>query len=220
MSGGASLLAAGAVCALIDASAVNLAGADVRLAEIASLDCIAHEHRKRIGDLSIATMTGERALTRSALATLVRRRVPALANIDLGGDADASIQLRPPRQAVAHQSCYAARRPIELGAAISAEHLEQAACATRARTGLVRYDRAAGVARATQPIIAGDHLGRMMASPPAAEAGDELTLTVALGPVTIQRTVQAVQTSRGGAVFVRDADGRVFPARLSPEPAP
>ncbi len=44
-------------------------------------------------------------------------------------------------------------------------------------------------------------------------AGDKLVLQSRAGPVTIERTVTAVQPGRsGGRLFVRDAEGRIFAA--------
>lgn len=54
----------------------------------------------------------------------------------------------------------------------------------------------------------------------AVRPGDRLFLSIRVGPVTVEREVEAVQAARAGeAVFVRGADGRVFQAP-APEIAP
>lgn len=51
-------------------------------------------------------------------------------------------------------------------------------------------------------------------SRPAISPGDHLRLVTVVGPVTIERDVEAVQAAeRGDDVFVRSSDGRVFSAR-------
>lgn len=53
---------------------------------------------------------------------------------------------------------------------------------------------------------------------PAIAAGDELTVRVQVGPVTVEREVRALQPARAGAeVFVRTAEGVVLRARMADE---
>jgi hypothetical protein len=53
----------------------------------------------------------------------------------------------------------------------------------------------------------------------AIKRGAVLHLTSTAGPVRIERSVTALQTSRGKRIFVRDADGTVFAVRVGAEAA-
>ena len=221
VAGGSTLLIAGAVCALTNAQSVDLSGADLRVSDVMSLECVASSHRREIGELAIASANRESEVTRLALAALVRRRVPALAELELSDDSAATVRVRPPRRAPALAfECYGARRAIGADEAISTDDVERAPCSPRARAP-VRYEPMHGLMRATEDIAAGELLGRMMAPPPPiTEAGREMTLRIAIGPVMIERSVETVQPSRGGAIFVRDQDGHVFSAPMNAQGAP
>jgi hypothetical protein len=220
MTGGpADLIISAAACVLTSAPAVD-ATADGRLliADVTSLDCIAPDRRAEIGALAIARLDGvATSLTRQALANLVRRRAPAL-TVALGGADNDAIAIRRERRtaAAAQALCAQALVSISTGEPISTANVATAACAASAPTSeALHYDRAANVTRARAPIAAGDDLGRLMVSPPlAADQGERLSLEVRLGAALIERTVEALQPSTGGAVFVRDGDGQVFSAPL------
>lgn len=207
---------------MTSAQTVELPADEVRVVDVMSLDCIAPAHRSEIGRRSIASISGTHEITRAALASLIRRRVPALAHFALGAHSDAVIRLRPPaREATSAVECYAARGPIEAGDAITADNVEHAPCPVDVgKHAALRYDRRHGVTRAAASIAAGDPLGRIIA-PPATitDIGDPLTLRIAVGPVTIERRVEAVQSSSGSTVFVRDPDGNIFAAPINPENA-
>jgi hypothetical protein len=221
-TGGALITAIGALCALTDAHTVELRTDQLRVGDVVSLDCLAPEQRPIVGEHALATLERERHITRAALAALARRRVPALVNIDLGGDRDEIVRLSviPHDPLPLTGDCYVARTALATGAAISADDVEITPCATQPTTR-VRYDRAHGVLRAADDIAAGDALGRMIApSPSVLSAGQSLTLRTEIGPVIIERPVETVQATRGEAVFVRDGDGHVFAASLATEALP
>jgi hypothetical protein len=226
MNGGpAELIVSAAACALTSAPVVNT-GSDGRLtiADVVSLECITPERRAAIGALVIARLDrSSTVLTRAAIANLVRRRAPALT---VAPDATSSgvIVIARERQtpSPAAAACAEAILPIGAGEVLTSRNVRTAPCAAMAPLSQdVRYDREDGVARARAPIAAGDSLGRLMAPPSlAAEAGEMLTFEVRMGPALIERTVEALQASTGGAVFVRDADGAVFSAPLATGAAP
>jgi hypothetical protein len=58
----------------------------------------------------------------------------------------------------------------------------------------------------------------MATAPLAADAGDAVTVAVRVGPVLIERSVEALQASAQGAVFVRDEDGHIFSTVLAGSP--
>ena len=68
-----------------------------------------------------------------------------------------------------------------------------------------------------RPVAAKVSHARPDAAPePAIKRGAALHLISRAGPVRIERSVTALQTSRGKRVFVRDADGTVFAVRVTP----
>jgi hypothetical protein len=226
MPGGtAELIVSAAACALTSAPVVNT-GSDGRLtiADVVSLDCVTPERRAEIGALLIARLDrSSTSLTREAIANLVRRRAPAL-TVTPGAASSSVIVIERERQAPssAATACAEAILPISPGKALTSRNVRSAPCAAAAPLSQdVRYDRDDGVVRARAPIAAGDSLGRLMAPPTlAADAGEMLTFQVRMGPALIERTVEALQASTGGAVFVRDADGAVFAAPLATAAAP
>lgn len=117
------------------------------------------------------------------------------------------------------QGCFAAARDVPAGAALAAADLAPVDCRADAPPAPLRYDRAGGVPVSAAAIAAGTYLGHVV---PLAEGrvakGETLTLRSTAGPVTIERTVVAMQPGRSGRrVFVRDSEGRIFAAPLALE---
>lgn len=210
---------AGTACALASAHTLDIAGADVRIRDVATLECVRPEFRKPLGNLVVATLpthANEVTLARGALATLIRRRAPLLAGIEVG-TTDQPVTLRRPVaagvQPDATSGCWVAARAIPEGLSITGEAIQAAPCADRSGVPRIRYDRAQGIARATSNIAGGDYLGRLdVPAERFADTGDELSLVAIVGPVRIERSVWAVQPGRGASVFVRGEDGEVFRA--------
>ena len=112
--------------------------------------------------------------------------------------------------------CWVAARVIPAGTPLSRRDVDPAPCLADGVAAPLRLDRANGMLVAHETIAAGTPLGAFAAPPAAAVgAGTVLTLRSANGPVTVERTVTTLQPGRsGGRVFVRDAAGSVFAARL------
>jgi hypothetical protein len=224
MAVGASLGAFGtAMCALSGATSIEVSGATIRLGDVVTPACLAgDESRGELQLARIASRSTTMSLTREALAALVRRRVPALASIDLAGAPGDHVRLHVVGgdQARETQPCYVATAAIPEGGAIRADDVSRSVCAGRPLTGQLRYDRLSRLTRAARDIGAGDNLGPIMA-PPAilADTGEVLQLVVTMGAVRIEREVEVVQSSTSGAVFVRDEEGHVFSAPLAAERA-
>ncbi len=225
IGGTIELIVSTAACVLTDAPVIE-ARADgvITIADATSLECVAHRRRDEIGALVIARLDVSGAsLTREALANLIRRRVPAL-TVSLGGAPTGAIAIsRERRGARGTALCATALAPIAAGEALTALNMITAPCpASAPASASVRYDRNNRIARASAPIAAGDELGRFMtpAAPLTVEDGQPLTLLVQMGPALIERSVEALQPSTGGAVFVRDADGAVFSAQVLDAGAP
>ena len=123
-------------------------------------------------------------------------------------------------------SCFAAAKPIEAGSPVVAGAVRACDCRDETPAPL-RFDRALRGPVALAPIQAGDYLGALSSLPErAVRRGTALVLRAAAGPIVIERAVTALQNARSGErVFVRDAAGKVFAARLAltepmVEPAP
>jgi len=76
----------------------------------------------------------------------------------------------------------------------------------------VRYDRAMGAVRLAHDLQPGDVVAEI---PPSMMAGigpgEKLYVTVRVGPVLVQREVEALQPANPGQkLFVRAADGQVI----------
>lgn len=117
--------------------------------------------------------------------------------------------------------CYAAARDVAAGTPLAAADVSAVPCRADAPRAALRYDRHSGATLAADALAAGTYLGRLAPLGQAQVAkGEALTLRSTAGPVTIERAVTAMQPGRaGGKVFVRDANGQVFAARLALEGA-
>lgn len=119
-------------------------------------------------------------------------------------------------------SCRFTARPIGAGEAITAQDTAAGPCSDRLAPRRLRYDAAARVARAAVDLASGEELGHVfLPQRPAVLPGEPILLTAAVGPVTIARTVTALQPGRAGRrLFVRDEAGKVFsvpaPTELRP----
>lgn len=218
----ASLLAATALssgCTLIDSHDVALRDRELRVGDVVASDCPLLADA-RIRNATIAVVPTGRAhvrLTRTGLANLVHRRVPALA---LMHDADASlVTVRAPNEiSWAHAApCFAAAGPIADGDALTGADIAPTACAANNTSSPIRFDRVYGVATADGAIAAGAYLGHLsVPEHRRPNDGDALTVVTTSGPARIERQVVAAQpASRGHFLFVRDADGHVFAVPLS-----
>jgi len=151
-------------------------------------------------------------------AALVRRRVPGLRPVVTPG---AVIQVRlaaAPVPARAAGTCFAAANGLAAGTVLSVSDVASIPCRDEAPAQL-RYGRA-GLVIAAAAVPAGGYLGRLAALPERTVGkGAPLTLRSTSGPVTIERSVVALQSARsGGRLFVRDAGGAVFAAPLALAP--
>jgi hypothetical protein len=212
-------------CAIIEAQSVELADSHIRVRDVAVLGCLDPALRGEVGALTIAAMprnTRQVTLSADALATLIRRRAPALASVDSGAGARA-IEFRrrvieSEHHRAAQANCIAAAQYIAAGRALSSVNTIATPCRADAGPAPIRFDRRAGLARANTDVAAGAYLGQLFAPSGAfADTGDELVLVVARGPVRIERRVWAAQPALGAAVFVRDEDGNAFRARILPQ---
>lgn len=216
MAGGAYIAAAFS-CALTGATEIQLDEPSLRIEDVVLLNCLEAHERQRVGQFEIARLTGHLhtdALSREAIANLIRRRVPMLGDMALSGAPRDTILLRAPAAdapAQGARSCYVAIRSISADEPISEAAVEPATCPDGAFQSPITYDRVAALTRARRFIAEGEPIGAMPAPPSiVADAGEELAIIVRVGPIAIERRVEAISASDGGSVFVRDDEGVVF----------
>lgn len=217
---GGTLLSAAVVTAfsvqLKPSTLVELQDRAIRVVDVVDLHRLPSRGRVVLGAKVIAILprnSSSISLKRSAVASLVRRRVPVLQAE--GGSGDITFRV-PVVEPPPEQRCVALVRPIRAGQALSREDLAPASCIRTGRD-LLRYDQRNGSLRALRNLDAGVPLGQLVTAPdrPTVEAGDKLTLVSRSGPVRITRTVTALQSVRNGQrVFVQDGDGHVEAALL------
>lgn len=201
------------------ASEVEVAGREIRLADVAAISGIDGAARAGLESRVIAMLPRGRdtvTLSRAAVASLVRRSIPGFNPV--AGSEDTYITIRTAGNtaaAPADGSCVALSRPLLEGESLSSADVTPALCGRGAPAHL-RFDRAGSVVRAVGNLAAGTPLGRLALPEAAAiDRGDMLTLVSTVGPVRIERKVVAVQPGRaGGRVFVRDEEGQILAAPL------
>jgi flagella basal body P-ring formation protein FlgA len=120
-----------------------------------------------------------------------------------------------PERGVGLPGCHVLTRPLPRGAAIEPDAVEAVSCRDQGAVRLA-FDRATALAVAGEDLDAGAYIGRTIVRAAAPiRKGASLRLISTAGPVRIERSVTAMQPSRGGRVFVRDEDGQVYSARLA-----
>src|SRR5439155_15715468 len=166
MPGGALLsaaMAAGFALPLTPEIQIDLQDRAIRVEDVVNLDPISRTDRAMLGARIIALLPQEDnsiSLKRSAVASLVRRRVPML-QVE-GGPGDITFRTRaaaPPPE----RRCVALVRPIRVGQALSREDLAAESC-LHPESGSVRWDQRIQSLRATEELVVGIHLGWIVPS--------------------------------------------------------
>lgn len=111
----------------------------------------------------------------------------------------------------AGESCMRATRALAIGAVPAAGNFTAADCGG-APIPAVRYDAAMRAVRLVHALRPGDVIRAMPAAMMTGiSPGDTLTVAVKVGPVVVQRQVEALQPANPGQrLFVRAADGKVI----------
>lgn len=192
-------------------TSVDLTGPAIRIRDV-----VPAMMSRREGGVEIARVpAGRRAVTlsRRAVAALVRRAEPGLV---VGGDQAGTITFRVAASSAGrNERCFVMLAPVAQGAAIMRADVGQGICGDG--TVPVRYDSQVHAIVATRRLTTGESIGRALpAVGPDVVRGDALTLVARSGPVTIERSVTALQPGRnGGRVFVRDGAGQIFAAPVA-----
>jgi hypothetical protein len=217
---GVLLLGAGwlsGVCALAYADVVDLDDRNVRIRDIATLECVPPEKREALGNLVVGRLHADADHVRlhaDDLVELIRLRAPGL---ELVGDSEHRLTVRLDGKAsrpATTPSCWMTARRIPAGSPISREDLVATTCAPSNSTAGLVYDRYNGMLRAKSDLPEGAYAGRLSVTTKIfVDAGDELLLAAELGSVRIERRVWAMQPAPGGGeIFVRDEAGVIFSA--------
>jgi len=168
---------------------------------------------------SLPSRAAELTLNEEQRVALLRKRVPGVRfALRHGGDVRFA---RGPGTVVqsGETACFSARTEIPVGHYVGRDEVNNVPCIANATEPRLRYDAEAAAAVARASIPAGSYLGRLRLpeSTPVA-AGRSMLLRTRVGPVSIERTVTALQSGRvGERLFVRTDDGKLMASRLSPE---
>jgi flagella basal body P-ring formation protein FlgA len=113
-------------------------------------------------------------------------------------------------------ACMRPVRDIAAGTPLAARDFEHADCPAKAPRAAFSYDARRGAARASRDIAAGEAVAALPAFALAdVSPGQKLYVSVRVGPVVVEREVEALQSGRaGGRIFVKGSDGRVFSALI------
>ncbi|HEV7690385.1 MAG TPA: hypothetical protein VGO52_06170 [Hyphomonadaceae bacterium] len=208
-------------CELRADDSITLSQDQIRIQDVVDLPC-GDTDIQNISDLSVAALpasTSEVSISRDAVADLVRRRVPGLADLKVS-DGQRLVTFRRAeavKARVAPQAgCFAAVRNFAAGDLVTPDGVTETACSAGQAAARLVYDRRQSVTRAAQVIVNGEYLGRLMPlSPSGWDQGEPLKLHIQIGAVTVEREVRAIEPgSQGGRVFIRDTDGAVFGAPI------
>ena len=197
--------------------AVMATGPEVRLADIADLSALNPALRNRAAVLVVARRGRDQqtaVLDGRRIAERARAQLPALAD-RLPESGEVLVRWTPdaPTALPASNACAKVVIPIEGGAFPATEDLAPATCPAgfRSNRDLI-LDPAAGLVRASRDLAP----GQMVAAPPAAmlaryRKGQAFDLSIVVGPVKVERSVEAVRPVRPGAnAVVRAADSAVL----------
>jgi len=217
----AAIALAGAIpVQLKDQPRIVLQAREIRLGDVVELSNLPEAMRTRLGGRLIGRIPqGHReiTLTRSAVAGLLRRSVPALAPAEHVGKIH--FVLDEPGS-TRSKGCSVLTMPVAAQTPIGPDDVAPVACTKAGRSAAVRFDRRHSIARAAVDLAAGTELEFLAPPrPPSIETGERLTLVSQAGPVVIERGVNALQPGRTGErIFVQDDEGHVFTASVARAP--
>jgi hypothetical protein len=219
----AALLSAASTCAVTTEDQLAFDAPVVRLADVVTLDCVEDGVRDRVGARPLLDLSerSEIRLSRAAIASLARRRVPML-RFDQHQQGDVRLHFNDQRPAdAAPASCLRVLSPLDANTILASDMVAPAACDDVMADAPIVRDAASGFARTRARLEADAIVPHTLLAPaPRTRKGDHLTLVIAAGPVTITRPVEALQdASPGERLFVRDADGEILSMPLG-ETAP
>lgn len=197
---------------------VTVSSNHLRIADVADLTDLDETSRKFISNKVIASQSGNEKdiyLKRSSIAELIRKRVPGLSPIVPEGSSDEiRIKFIPQTNEYVEggAKCYVFNREVSAGQAITKEDLQLNQCDKTRTLASMRYDKVTGVLRAVVPISVQSYAGQISVPDSAfVDVGDEIVVSVVIGPVRIEKDVWALQPANEAEfIFVRDKNGQIM----------
>lgn len=206
-------LAARTLALLSPSALVIVEGRDVKIGDVAA---VSGENARRIEALLLVRLpNGSARVSRMNLKRLIERTVP---RIRVSGDLDGDLVLTARTPAAANRGCKSAARKISAGSRLVPDDVEPSACSSALEQAALRWDPKSGGVHARTDIPAGANLGRLFVpEAPAIGRGQTMNFVSRSGPVTISRTVTALQPAakRQRRLFVKTVDGLIFSAPLA-----
>ena len=210
----------GADCSVTPVSLIELSEPYVRVRDVVETDCLTAASAQAVGNLPIASLSAGRPgaiLTRENIQQLVRRRMPALGK-RLAEPAEGTVRITYPARETAPQAsdteCFELIAPVPADRAVEEQDVYRVSCEPGRSPAALNYDPRSKTVRSREDLKPGAYLGRVsFGSGLMAERGDELRLCSTSGPVSVTRTVEALQpvsVGSGAAGFVRGSDGKAF----------
>ena len=198
-------------------SDANVSGAHITLSDVADLSRLPESVRARAAGLPLAAFgAGQSHLVVDArdLAVRAAMLMPDLGPI-VAGTPEAPVTVRRTDSLATAGSapCVRLTRQVQAGDFFTSSDFEPAACLSSGPVWrAARYDPHSRTVRTARALNAGDRIAAVPRSLVAeVTAGQKLYIKTRVGPVTVQRLVEAAQSSRPGQpLFVKADDGQVF----------
>lgn len=213
---------------LTDAPIISVMGDSLRISDVIDSETLAPEVHAKISDKIIATNTQnlpELLLSRPQIAALVRRRVPGLnPKFDTSNTDKVSVRFSFVTEKLSGKSdpvCLEFAHAVPAGHPITQEDLVKTDCNSSRPVAGMNYTAPTGVLRARNAIRFGAYAGRLsVPTSKYADTDDALVLRVAIGPVSIEKNVRALQPANGADyIFVQDDDGTVMRVPFASNPS-
>lgn len=196
---------------------VQLRGGLLYLSDAADLSGLPAQVRRQAEMLILgryARRTGPQSISGGVVFSRARAMMPLLSQwlptesrgtlTLFSDDRDEAADLPP--------SCLTVVMPVQAGMAASGRYFTSGACVGAYRSGVFRYDRHRQAVIAAQDLTQGEQVRAFAgAADRGVQPGERLTLRAGVGPVIVERDVEALQGARPGQrLFVKTNDGEVI----------
>ena len=209
----------GPVDPIVFRKAAAVSGPAIRLGDVSELAALPAPLRHRAKALVLARWPQGRAavtIDQRDLANRARLMMPVL-GYWLPSDVRGSIELRsvrplaPSRLPAEQAGCFQVQAPVEAGAIVDIASFRRVTCGDAHPRKAFRYDQAQRSVRASRMLGVGE---TVTALPDQLLAnvipGMPIYLTARVGPVTIERRLEALQSARPGQnLFARTVNGEI-----------
>jgi hypothetical protein len=202
------------------AARTELAGPNVRLGDVADTASLPRALRGPAARLTLTILprgVGEAPLSTRRLGERALALMPALAPWIHLADGQITVRLSPSLAGAASRQpapCLEAKTFLPAQSIASADAFIATSCAEPPPSNVFRYVVQTRSVRLRRDLKAGERVGIVPAGDLASVLpGQQLFLAASVGPVRIERAVEAVQPAAAGqSLFVRTDDGSVFSA--------